>query len=53
MISASTDKFVVTIEMLADILSGDSNEVSLNIKKTATKDGEIEPSNLSKLFSDF
>lgn len=49
-ISAVNDKVVITNQVLADILSGDSDEVSLHIKKTAKNENEIEPSNLASLF---
>ena len=51
LISASTDKTVITIGLLAEMLSGEANELSLSIKKTAEKENEIEPANLSKLFN--
>lgn len=53
LISAANDKVIVTIEMLADILSGEEDIISLKVKKTALKENEIEPNELSKLFNDF
>ena len=43
-------KTIITIGMLADILSGTEDEISLSIKKTAKKEGEIEPANLFSIF---
>lgn len=51
LISASQDKNVITIEKLAEILSGDSDEEYLHITTVADTKGKIEPSNLSTLFN--
>lgn len=50
LISAAEDKYVITIGMLGEILSGDSEKVSLKIRKSPEGDGEIDPDSLSKLF---
>lgn len=51
LVSAANDKVVITIEMLADILSGPSDEVSIHIRKTAIEEGDIEPADLASLFN--
>ena len=49
-ISALKTKNFMSIQKLADILSGDDNEVSLEIKKTARTENQISPEDLFSLF---
>jgi len=50
LISAVQTKNYITIQKLADMLSGDSDEVSLEIRKSVRRDDEIAPESLATLF---
>lgn len=51
LISATNDKAVITMGILADILSGDSKETSLSIVPQVTGKNEIAPESLATLFN--
>lgn len=51
LISAMNDKKIITNQYLADLLSGNGDEISLKIVEKATKENEMEPSKLVTLFN--
>lgn len=52
LISAAEDKYFITMGILAEMLSGEGEEISLKICKNPAHDKEIDPDSLSKLFVD-